>query len=226
MSDADDASGTEPAPFRVRNGPNHNAIEGPGRTPDMVTTVGIVGGALLTLAVAVLHYAEGSEWTPREDISQEVLERRAETVPETDLPEPGNRSIGGGGVAAVGGAEGAEEGELEEGEAGEDTPAAIPDDEAEVFEIEYVKEGETVEVKENETLLVAGEDEGWDLPYACREGQCISCSGQITDGGNAEDYVEHHTNQMLGEPEMDEGYTLTCVAYPTSDLTLETGESP
>ena len=191
------------------------------------TTVGIAGGALLTLAAVVLHYSKGSEWTPREDISQEVLERRAETVPETDFPEPGNRSIGGGGaVAAVGGGEGEGEGELAEGEAGDDSPAAIPDDEAEVFEVEYVKEGETVEVKENETLLEAGEDEGWDLPYACREGQCISCAGHITDGGNAEDYVEHHTNQMLGEPELDEGYTLTCVAYPKSDLTLETGESP
>ncbi|QLD89202.1 (2Fe-2S)-binding protein [Natronomonas salina] len=191
------------------------------------TTVGIAGGALLTLAAVVLHYSKGSEWTPREDISQDVLERRAETVPETDFPEPGNRSIGGGGaVAAVGGAGGEGEGELAEGESGDDSPAAIPDDEAEVFEVEYVKEGETVEVQENETLLEAGEDEGWDLPYACREGQCISCAGHITDGGNAEDYVEHHTNQMLGEPELDEGYTLTCVAYPKSDLTLETGESP
>ena len=191
------------------------------------TTVGIAGGALLTLAAVVLHYSKGSEWTPREDISGEVLERRAETVPETDFPEPGNRSIGGGGaVAAVGGAEGEGEGELDEGEAGDASPAAIPDDEAEVFEVEYVKEGETVEVKENETLLEAGEDEGWDLPYACREGQCISCAGHITDGGNAEDYVEHHTNEMLGEPELDDGYTLTCVAYPKSDLSLETGESP
>ena len=193
----------------------------------MVTTVGLVGGAMLALVAVVLHYSSGSEWTPREDISQEVLEQRARTVPETDFPEPGNRSIGGGGAAgALGGAEGEGEGELEEGEAGDDSPAAIPDDEAEVYEVEYVKEGTTIEVKENETLLEAGEDEGWDLPYACREGQCISCAGHITDGGNAEDYVEHHTNQMLGEPELDEGYTLTCVAYPTSDLTLETGESP
>jgi len=193
----------------------------------MVTTVGIVGGAVLTLVAVVLHLSEGSEWQPREDISQEVIEQRAESVPETDFPEPSNRSIGGGGaVAAVGGAEAAGEGELAEEEAGDESPAAIPDEEAETFEVEYVKEGETVEVKENETLLEAGEEEDWDLPYACREGQCISCAGHITDGGNAEEYVEHHENQMLGEPELDGGYTLTCVAYPTDDLTLETGESP
>lgn len=192
----------------------------------MVTTVGIVGGATLAVVAVVLHFAQGSEWKPREDISEEVLEKRAATVPETDFAEPSNRSIGGGGaVAAVGGAEGEAEGEL--GEEEEDAgPAAIPDDEAAVYEIEYVKEGETIEVKENETILAAGEDEGWDLPYACREGQCISCAGHIADGGNSEEYVEHHTNEMLGEPELDDGYTLTCVAYPISDFSIETGESP
>ncbi|PSQ51481.1 hypothetical protein BRD20_11125, partial [Halobacteriales archaeon SW_8_65_20] len=105
-------------------------------------------------------------------------------------------------------------------------PAAIPDDEAESYEVEYVKEGTTIEVKENTTLLEAGEQEDWDLPYACRQGQCISCAGHITDGGNAEQYVEHHTNEMLGEPELDDGYTLTCVAYPTTDFSIEMRESP
>ena len=194
----------------------------------MVSTVGLVGGAALTLVAVALHLAEGTEWQPREDVSGEVLERRARAVPETEFPEPSNRSVGGGGgaVAAVGGAEGEGEGELAEEAAGDDSPAAIPDDEAEVYEVEYVKEGETIEVTENETLLEAGEEEGWDLPYACREGQCISCSGQITDGGNSEEYVEHHTNQMFEDPELEDGYALTCVAYPTSDLTLVTGESP
>ena len=65
----------------------------------MVTTVGVVGGAVLTLVAVVLHLSEGSEWRPREDISQEVVERRAESVPETDFPEPSNRSIGGALVA-------------------------------------------------------------------------------------------------------------------------------
>ena len=193
----------------------------------MVQTLGIVGGAILTFAVVVLHFSKGTEWKPREDISQEVLERRAASVPETDFAEPGNRSIGGGAVAAVGAAAEADaEGELDEAAEGDESPASIPDDEAEVFEIEYVKEGETIEVKENETILEAGEDEGWDLPYACREGQCISCAGHITDGGNSEEYVVHHTNEMLGGPELDDGYTLTCVAYPKADFSIETGESP
>jgi 2Fe-2S type ferredoxin len=194
----------------------------------MVETLGLVLGAALTLVVVALHYTKGTEYPIPDDISQEVLDRRAESVPETDFPEPMNRSIGGGGVPAGAVAEGETEGELAEGEetAADDDPSAIPDDEAEVYEVEYVKEGATIDVKENETLLEAGEDEGWDLPYACREGQCVSCGGRITDGGSSEDYVNHHTNSMLGEPELDDGYTLTCVAYPISDLSLETRETP
>jgi 2Fe-2S type ferredoxin len=195
----------------------------------MVDPLGVGLGAVLTLTVVVLHFSQGTERPIPDDISQEVIERRAATVPETDFPEPMNRSIGGGGVATAAvaaGGEGEVEGALDEAAEADDDPAAIPDDEAEVFEIEYVKEGATIEVRENQTLLEAGEDEGWDLPYACRQGQCISCSGRVTNGGNSEQYLKHHTNEMLGEEELSEGYTLTCVAYPTADLSLETRESP
>jgi 2Fe-2S type ferredoxin len=195
----------------------------------MVDAVGIGIGITFTLVAVVLHVSKGTEWQPGEDIVDEVLEHRASTVPETDFPEPMNRSIGGGaaGAGAAVAGETESEGELEEGEdaGASDDPSSIPDDEAETYEVEFAKEGDTIEVKENTTLLEAGEEEGWDLPYACREGQCISCGGQITNG-HAEDYVEHHTNQMLGEEELSDGYTLTCVAYPTADLSLETNESP
>jgi 2Fe-2S type ferredoxin len=194
----------------------------------MVDTLGIALGAFLTLTVVALHFSRGTDHPTPDDISQEVIERRAESVPETDFPEPMNRSIGGGGAVAAGVvAEGETEAELADGEVEVDEdPSAIPDDEAEVFDVEYIKEGETIEVKENTTILEAGEEAGWDLPYACREGQCVSCSGHITNGGNSKQYVEHYTNSMLGEPELDDGYTLTCVAYPIADLSIETRETP
>jgi len=195
----------------------------------MVDALGLAIGVGLTLVVVLVHFTKGTEWPTADDVSQEVMERRAATVPETDFPEPMNRSIGGGAAAgAVATGDGAE-GELAEGEeeaAGDESPAAIPDEEAEAFEVEYVKEGETIEVKENETLLEAGEEEGWDLPYACREGQCISCSGRIASGEHAQEHVEHFTQSMFEEGELEQGYVLTCVAYPTTDFTLETGESP
>ena len=184
-------------------------------------------GALLTLTAVALHVARGTERSIPDDIAEEVLERRAATVPETDFPEPMNRAIGGGGGAAAAvGAGGDAEGELEEGGAEEAAgPGDIPEDEIEYYEIEYAKEGETIEVANNETLLEAGEDEGWDLPYACRQGQCVSCGGRVADGPS-EDFVEHDNQQMLDENEIDEGYTLTCVAYPRGEFTLETNETP
>jgi 2Fe-2S type ferredoxin len=191
----------------------------------MVDALGLGLGFTLVLIAVALHYSKGTEWRTPDDISQEVLERRAETVPETDFPEPMNRSIGGGGgaVAVGGGAEGELEGEDEE-EAGFD-PAAISDDEVEYYEIEYVNEGETIEVANNENLLEAGEEQDWDLPYACRQGQCLSCGGKIQDG-DAHEYVQHSNNETLGDDEVEKGYVLTCTAHPTDDFSLETDETP
>ena len=192
-----------------------------------INLVGFGLGVTLTLLAVGLHYARGTGWTPTADVSQEVLERRASAVPETDFPEPMNRSIGGGAAPAAVPAGDAEEAELEDGESDAEVgPADIPDDEVEYFEVEFTKQGETIEVANNQPLLDSGEDEGFDLPYACRQGQCVSCAGQITSGGNSEDYVVHDDQQMLDDAELGEGYTLTCVAYPRADFTIETGEAP
>jgi len=193
----------------------------------MVNELGLGLGLLMTATAVILHFSRGTEWQSNEDISQELLERRAESVPETDFPEPMNRAIGGGGGAAV--AAGEAGGELAEGEEGGSVeessgPGDIPEDEIEYYEIEYVKEGETIEVANNETLLEAGEDEGWDLPYACRQGQCVSCGGRV--GGDASELIEHDDQEMLDENELGEGYTLTCVAYPRGEFSLETNETP
>lgn len=192
----------------------------------MFNELGLAIGAGLTLIAVLMHFSRGTGWTANEDISQEVLERRAESVPETDFPEPMNRSIGGGAPAgAIGGGEAG--GELAEGDEDveeESRPGDIPEDEVEYYEIEFLKEGETIEVANNETILEAGEDEGWDMPYACREGSCVSCAGQID--GNTNDVIEHDNQSMLGEAELEDGYTLTCVAYPRAEFSIETGEQP
>ena len=191
-----------------------------------INLVGLGTGVALALLAVALHYARGTGWTPTADITQEVLEQRASTVSETDFPEPMNRSIGGG-AAPAGAVTGGEEGaELEEnGEAEESSPADIPEDEIEYFDVEFAKQGETIELANNQTILEQGEDHGWDLPYACRQGQCVSCAGRVADGPS-EDYLEHDNQQMLEDAELEDGYTLTCVAYPRDSFTIETGEAP
>jgi len=121
----------------------------------------------------------------------------ASTVEETEFPEPGNRAIGGGGVAA-GAVPTGDDGELAEGETVTEEaagPGDIPEDEVEYFEVEFGKEGETIEVANDQPLLDQGEDAGMDLPYACRQGQCVSCAGQITSGGNARSTSNTTTNR-------------------------------
>jgi len=192
-----------------------------------VNTTALGVAVLLSGALAMLHFVRGTGWESGPDVSEELLEQRASTVPETDFAEPYNRAIGGGGGAVAVGGEAGEEGELEGGEEADagGGPADIPEDEVEYFEIEFAKEGETVELPNNETILDAGEEEGFDLPYACRQGQCVSCAGQV-QGGSSEEFLVHDGQQMLSDDEIDDGYTLTCVAYPRDDFTLETGEAP
>ena len=120
-----------------------------------LTSVSVITALVLISVVVVLHYSQGTGWESTEDISQEVLERRAETVPETEFPEPMNRSVGGGGAAGAIPA-GETEGELGEGEDAADEgfdPDALSEDEIEVYEIEFAKQGETIEVANNETIL-------------------------------------------------------------------------
>ena len=190
-----------------------------------INTAGLALGISLTILAVVLHFQQGTGWSPTEDISQEILEQRAAQVEEPEFPEPMNRAIGaGGGSVAVPAGEGG--GELAEGEVAEEEsgPGDIPEDEIEYFDIEFAKEGETIEVANNETLLDRGEEEGWDLPYACRQGQCVSCGGKVS--GDAHDLVEHDDQEMLDDNELSDGYVLTCVAYPRGEFTLETNETP
>jgi len=192
----------------------------------MVDIVAFSIAAGIVSVLVVLSFLDGTGWQANADISQEVLDRRAATVPETSFPEPMNRAIGGGGgaVAAVGEA-GQEGAELEEAEEESQSPADMPEDEVEYFDIELSKEGETIEVASNETILDKAEDEGFDLPYACRQGQCVSCAAYSPDGP-ANDNVIHYEQETFTDEELEEGYMLTCVAYPIADFTLETNEAP
>jgi len=87
------------------------------------------------------------------------------------------------------------------------------------YTVELIHQGSTytVEVPEDKQILRAANAAGIELPSSCNAGVCTTCAAKIIEG------QVDQTDGMGVSPDLqEEGYVLLCVAYPRSNLKIET----
>lgn len=83
-------------------------------------------------------------------------------------------------------------------------------------QIQHQGQTHTLQVAEDQKILEAAYAAGIELPSSCNAGVCTTCAAQVLEGT-----VEQSEGMGVSLELQKEGYALLCVAYPRSDLKIE-----
>ncbi|BCL37025.1 2Fe-2S iron-sulfur cluster-binding protein [Nostoc sp. MS1] len=87
------------------------------------------------------------------------------------------------------------------------------------YTVEILHQGKThtLQVPEDKTILSVADEQGLELPSSCHAGVCTTCAGKLITGT-----VDQTDGMGVGPELQKQGYVLLCVAYPRSDIKVET----
>jgi ferredoxin len=84
-------------------------------------------------------------------------------------------------------------------------------------EINHQGSAHRLTVPDDQTVLAAAQAAGLELPFSCGAGVCTTCAAQLLEGT-----VEQSDGMGISPELQAKGFALLCVAYPRSDLKIET----
>jgi CDP-4-dehydro-6-deoxyglucose reductase len=90
------------------------------------------------------------------------------------------------------------------------------------FKVTLQPSGHTFVAEPGRSVLESGLAAGWQLPYSCRAGGCITCRAHVLEGRVF--YPVQPSPTCLTPVDEAQGYALLCRARPLSDLVVEVKE--